>query len=80
MHSNISGSLNAAKYLDTFRRGSDSGAAGALAGSAMAVTTAHFHGVWKEFRSVRCENLRSGDDCVGFCPSPPSFAALQVMA
>jgi hypothetical protein len=47
MHTSISGTLNAAKYLDTLWRGSE-GADGDTA-SAMAVRSAHFQGVWKSF-------------------------------
>jgi hypothetical protein len=67
MHTSISGTFNAAKYLDTLWRGSE-GAGGVVAWSAMTVRSAHFQAVWKEFRA-RCENLRNGDDCVAFCAS-----------
>src|SRR4029077_7677350 len=71
MHTSISGTLNAAKYLDTLWRGSEGagGAGGVMAWSAMTVRSAHFQAVWKEFRAGRCENLRNGDVCVAFCAS-----------
>jgi hypothetical protein len=48
MHTSISGTFSAAKYLDTLWRGSE-GADGDTVWSAMAVRSAHFQGVWKSF-------------------------------
>jgi len=59
MHASISGTFNAAKYLDTLWRGSE-GADGDTAWSAMAVRSAHFQGVWKDFPATRDEKVRSG--------------------